>query len=145
MVIQTHIVCRHIKILLPFPLSAIKYILSLFYTTSSTCTCTCIFPSPPLSLSLSLYHQCHRFNYAPELQIPKKAYENPDAGGRNRYKYFRRPIIPFLPQMPPNVLLAPTTSVVHIVHTNTCTLYIYYKCHLNLAPSTSVLHILHTT
>lgn len=43
--------------------------------------------------------------------MPQKTYEKPEAGGRNRYKYFRRPIIPFLPQMPPNVLLAPTRFV----------------------------------
>ncbi|CAI8024855.1 Cilia- and flagella-associated protein 91 [Geodia barretti] len=52
--------------------------------------------------------QFKKFNYAPDLPVPEKTYENPEAGGRNRYHYFRRPIIPFLPQMPPSVLLAPT-------------------------------------
>lgn len=52
-----------------------------------------------------------RFNYAPDLHVPMKTYDRPGVGGKNRYKYFRRPIIPFLPQMPPNVVLAPTRSV----------------------------------
>ena len=63
-----------------------------------------------------------RFNYAPGLQVPEKTYENPEAGGQNRYKYFRRPIIPFLPQMPPNVLLAPTMLVLNKM---TCSIRMY--------------------
>jgi ABC-type glycerol-3-phosphate transport system permease component len=48
-----------------------------------------------------------RFNYVPNVQIPPKKFEPALVDGMNRYKYFRRPIIPFLPQMPPNVVLAP--------------------------------------
>lgn len=48
-----------------------------------------------------------RFNYDPTVQIPPKKFEPAHVDGVNRYKYFRRPIIPFLPQMPPNVVLAP--------------------------------------
>ena len=50
-----------------------------------------------------------RFNYDPSVQIPAKTFENPKVSGQNRYKYFRRPIIPFLQQVPPEVLLQPTT------------------------------------
>lgn len=49
-----------------------------------------------------------RFNYDPTVHVPPKHYERAEVDGRNRYKYFRRPIIPFLPQMPPNVVLAHT-------------------------------------
>ena len=59
-----------------------------------------------LSLSLSL-----RFNYDPLVTLPPKHYSEPEVDGKNRYRYFRRPIIPFLPQMPPNVVLAPTRYV----------------------------------
>jgi len=49
------------------------------------------------------------FNYDPSVQIPAKTFDNPKVSGQNRYKYFRRPIIPFLQQVPPEVLLQPTT------------------------------------
>lgn len=49
-----------------------------------------------------------RFTYDPSVQVPPKEYPKAEVAGTNRYKYFRRPIIPFLPQMPPNVVLAPT-------------------------------------
>ena len=49
-----------------------------------------------------------RFNYAPSVTVPAQHYADADVEGRNRYKFFRRPIIPFLPQLPPSVVLAPT-------------------------------------
>lgn len=48
-----------------------------------------------------------KFNYDPTVQVPPKFYPETDAEGKDRYKFFRRPIIPFLPQMPPSVVLAP--------------------------------------
>ena len=95
--------------------------------------CTCYIPHSYRSFPVCMYTSmctspppCSpffptRFNYAPDLHIPPKVYENPEAGGKNRYKYFRRPIIPFLPQMPPNVLLAPTRSVLYYVHVHVYT------------------------
>lgn len=41
-------------------------------------------------------------------QMPKEEYEDPDVSGRNRYKFFDRPLLPFLQQMPLNVVLAAT-------------------------------------
>ncbi len=49
-----------------------------------------------------------RFNYDPTVRVPPQVYEKAEVDGRNRYRYFRRPIIPFLPQMPPSVVLATT-------------------------------------
>ncbi|KAI8509247.1 Cilia- and flagella-associated protein 91 [Branchiostoma belcheri] len=46
------------------------------------------------------------FNYDPSVQIPQVSYPDAEVSGRNRYQYFRRPIIPFLQQVPPDVLLA---------------------------------------
>ncbi|XP_075818535.1 cilia- and flagella-associated protein 91 [Microtus pennsylvanicus] len=40
-------------------------------------------------------------------QMPKEEYEDADVSGRNRYKFFDRPFLPFLQQMPLNVVLAP--------------------------------------
>ncbi|KAM5336763.1 cilia- and flagella-associated protein 91 isoform 4-T4 [Glossophaga mutica] len=37
-----------------------------------------------------------------------KVYEDPDVTGKNRYKYFERPFLPFSQQMPLNVVLAST-------------------------------------
>ena len=48
-------------------------------------------------------------NYDPSIQVPPVKYEDAKVTGANRYKYFRRPIIPFLQQVPPEVLLQPTT------------------------------------
>jgi len=48
-------------------------------------------------------------NYDPAVQVPAVKYEDAKVSGQNRYKYFRRPIIPFLQQVPPEVLLQPTT------------------------------------
>lgn len=46
------------------------------------------------------------FNYAPGVTIPKQTFQNAEVGGRNRYKYFRRPLIPFLQQwLQPDVVL----------------------------------------
>lgn len=43
-------------------------------------------------------------------QPPSVPVSNPaDITGPNRYKYFRRPIVPFLHSVPPEVLLAPST------------------------------------
>ena len=52
---------------------------------------------------------CYSCNYDPAVAVPAVKYENPKVSGQNRYKYFRRPIIPFLQQVPPEVLLQPTT------------------------------------
>ncbi|XP_076799029.1 cilia- and flagella-associated protein 91 isoform X2 [Arvicanthis niloticus] len=41
-------------------------------------------------------------------QMPKEKYEDPDVSGKNRYKFFDRPFLPFLQQMPLNVVLAST-------------------------------------
>ncbi|XP_056010247.1 cilia- and flagella-associated protein 91-like isoform X1 [Ostrea edulis] len=46
------------------------------------------------------------FNYDPSVTVPPKHYANAEVGGRNRYKFFKRPIIPFLQQIPPEVMLA---------------------------------------
>jgi len=49
------------------------------------------------------------FNYCPDLPIPEKSYGDSQAHVRshNRAKYFRRPIIPFLTQVAPEILLQP--------------------------------------
>ncbi|XP_035170659.1 cilia- and flagella-associated protein 91 [Oxyura jamaicensis] len=39
----------------------------------------------------------------PSLQIPQIVYEDPEVSGRNRYKYFARPLIPSNMLLPPNV------------------------------------------
>ncbi|XP_010628323.1 cilia- and flagella-associated protein 91 isoform X2 [Fukomys damarensis] len=39
-------------------------------------------------------------------QMPKKIDEDPEITGKNRYKYFDRPFLPFVQQMPLNVLFA---------------------------------------
>ncbi|WAR04924.1 CFA91-like protein [Mya arenaria] len=46
------------------------------------------------------------FNYDPSVQVPAKEYSTAHVRGSDRFKYFRRPIIPFLQQVPPEVLLA---------------------------------------
>ncbi|KAJ8311832.1 hypothetical protein KUTeg_010617 [Tegillarca granosa] len=46
------------------------------------------------------------FNYDPSVQVPPKQFADAEVSGRNRYKFFKRPIIPFLTQIPPEVLLA---------------------------------------
>ncbi|KAJ7382032.1 Cilia- and flagella-associated protein 91 [Desmophyllum pertusum] len=45
------------------------------------------------------------FNYDPNVQVPAKHYDKVHVSGHDRYKFFRRPIIPFLQQVPPDVLL----------------------------------------
>ncbi|KAM5276447.1 cilia- and flagella-associated protein 91 isoform 2-T3 [Hipposideros larvatus] len=42
------------------------------------------------------------------LKIPEEVYEDPDVTGKNRYKYFERPFLPFYQQMPLNVVFATT-------------------------------------
>ena len=46
-----------------------------------------------------------RFNYDPTVQVPPKEHPHVPVSGKDRYKFFRRPIIPFLQQVPPDVLL----------------------------------------
>ncbi|KAH9509265.1 Cilia- and flagella-associated protein 91 [Bulinus truncatus] len=49
------------------------------------------------------------FNYDPNVRVPQQdltEFNNADVRGRNRYLYAKRPIIPFLQQVPPEVLLA---------------------------------------
>ncbi|XP_013385345.1 cilia- and flagella-associated protein 91 [Lingula anatina] len=46
------------------------------------------------------------FNYDPSVKVPPQQLGNQDVSGANRYKFFRRPIIPFLQQVPPEVILA---------------------------------------
>ncbi|XP_008577008.1 PREDICTED: protein MAATS1 [Galeopterus variegatus] len=43
-------------------------------------------------------------------QMPKEVYEDPEITGRNRYKYFERPFLPFIQQMPFSVVYAPTKT-----------------------------------
>ena len=64
---------------------------------------------PSTNILLTVRILFFRFNYDPSVQIPAKTFDNPKVSGQNRYKYFRRPIIPFLQQVPPEVLLQPTT------------------------------------
>ncbi|EMP33647.1 AMY-1-associating protein expressed in testis 1 [Chelonia mydas] len=42
----------------------------------------------------------------PSLQIPQIVYEDPEINGRNRYKYFERPFIPFHKPFPLNIAYA---------------------------------------
>ncbi|XP_067029644.1 cilia- and flagella-associated protein 91-like [Acropora muricata] len=46
-----------------------------------------------------------KFNYDPTVQVPPKEHPHVPVSGKDRYKFFRRPIIPFLQQVPPDVLL----------------------------------------
>jgi len=48
-------------------------------------------------------------NYVPNMEVPKKVFEKSHARSFDRYKYFRRPIIPFLQQIAPETLLQPAT------------------------------------
>ncbi|XP_077864183.1 cilia- and flagella-associated protein 91-like [Saccoglossus kowalevskii] len=48
------------------------------------------------------------FNYDPNVQVPQEQFSDAQVAGQNRYKYFRRPIIPFLQQVPPEVVLQTT-------------------------------------
>uniref|UniRef100_A0A8C4RW26 Cilia- and flagella-associated protein 91 n=1 Tax=Erpetoichthys calabaricus TaxID=27687 RepID=A0A8C4RW26_ERPCA len=43
-------------------------------------------------------------------------YENPDVSGMNRWKYFKRPLIPYLHQVLPNVVLAVSNADSYVVH-----------------------------
>lgn len=43
-------------------------------------------------------------------QMAKEVYEDPDVTGKNRYKYFERPFLPFHQQVPFNVVFAATKS-----------------------------------
>uniref|UniRef100_H3B261 Cilia- and flagella-associated protein 91 n=1 Tax=Latimeria chalumnae TaxID=7897 RepID=H3B261_LATCH len=43
--------------------------------------------------------------FDPTIKVPVKAYEEPDVLGKDRYRYFERPAIPFIQQIPPNVVL----------------------------------------
>uniref|UniRef100_A0A2K6GN40 Cilia- and flagella-associated protein 91 n=1 Tax=Propithecus coquereli TaxID=379532 RepID=A0A2K6GN40_PROCO len=43
-------------------------------------------------------------------QMPKKVCEDPEVTGKNRYKYFDRPFLPFHQQMPLNVVYAVTKA-----------------------------------
>ncbi|XP_054407413.1 cilia- and flagella-associated protein 91 isoform X2 [Pongo abelii] len=56
-------------------------------------------------------------------QMPREVYEDPEVTGKNRYKYFERPFLPFFQQMPFNVVYAvskaepytfPPTSTKHL-------------------------------
>ncbi|XP_008706417.1 cilia- and flagella-associated protein 91 [Ursus maritimus] len=47
-------------------------------------------------------------------QMAKEAYEDPEITGRNRYKYFERPFLPFHQQMPFNVVFAATKTEAYI-------------------------------
>lgn len=49
-----------------------------------------------------------QFNYDPSVKVPSKSYDNPDMS-RNRYKFFKRPNIPFM-QNVPDVVLAGTRA-----------------------------------
>ncbi|XP_021040570.1 cilia- and flagella-associated protein 91 [Mus caroli] len=43
-------------------------------------------------------------------QMPEEKVEDPDVSGKNRYKFFDRPFLPFLQQMPLNVVLSPVKT-----------------------------------
>nr|XP_056704341.1 cilia- and flagella-associated protein 91 [Euleptes europaea] len=53
----------------------------------------------------------------PSLQIPRMEYEDPEVTGRNRWKYFERPFIPFHQQMPLNVVYATGKPEPYTLHT----------------------------
>eukprot|EP01135_Chromosphaera_perkinsii_P012450 Nk52_evm61s2657 gene=Nk52_evmTU61s2657 len=44
--------------------------------------------------------------YVPDLKVPQKQYERAEVTGKNRYKYFKRPIIPYMTSIPAEVLLS---------------------------------------
>ncbi|ELU06518.1 hypothetical protein CAPTEDRAFT_90714, partial [Capitella teleta] len=46
------------------------------------------------------------FNYDPTVQVPPQQFDSAPVSGPNRYKFFRRPIIPFMQQVPPEVFLS---------------------------------------
>ncbi|CAK6441685.1 unnamed protein product [Pipistrellus nathusii] len=48
--------------------------------------------------------------YDTSFQMPKEVYEDPDVTGKNRYKYFERPFLPYYQETPPHVVLASTIS-----------------------------------
>ncbi|XP_045439923.1 cilia- and flagella-associated protein 91 [Pipistrellus kuhlii] len=48
--------------------------------------------------------------YDTSFQMPKEVYEDPDVTGKNRYRYFERPFLPYYQETPPNVVLASTIS-----------------------------------
>ncbi|XP_004633388.1 cilia- and flagella-associated protein 91 [Octodon degus] len=47
-------------------------------------------------------------------QMPKEIDEDPEVTGKDRYKYFDRPFLPFVQQMPLNVLFAATKMEPHV-------------------------------
>lgn len=51
-----------------------------------------------------------QYKFDPNVCLPKIEAGTADVGGKDRALYFRRPIIPFLQQMPPEVLLAQKTK-----------------------------------
>ncbi|XP_046852918.1 cilia- and flagella-associated protein 91-like [Xenia sp. Carnegie-2017] len=51
-----------------------------------------------------------KFNYDPSVQVPPKNYPVTDVGGADRYKFFRRPIIPFLQPVPADAILQTTNE-----------------------------------
>ena len=69
-----------------------------------------------LYTSLSHTEHCVSFftdsTMTPEVQVPPKTFDDAQVAGKNRYKFFKRPIIPFLQQIPPEVMLATARSVV---------------------------------
>jgi len=54
----------------------------------------------------ALENLTRQYKFDPQVRIPKMEAGTADVGGKDRALYFRRPIIPFLQQMPPEVLLA---------------------------------------
>lgn len=51
-----------------------------------------------------------KFNYDPNVKVPSKDIPKAHVSGKDRYKFFRRPIIPFLQQVPPDVHLHSTSG-----------------------------------
>uniref|UniRef100_A0A1I8I6R3 Cilia- and flagella-associated protein 91 n=1 Tax=Macrostomum lignano TaxID=282301 RepID=A0A1I8I6R3_9PLAT len=49
-----------------------------------------------------------KFNYDPSVEIPARHYQDAHVTGKNRALFFRRPIIPFMQGVPPDVVLATT-------------------------------------
>ncbi len=73
----------------------------------------------------------YRFNYDPQVEVPPKHYPVTDPAGVDRHKFFKRPIIPFLPQMPPSIVLAPQLVTIMYMY-STCKYMYVYGCIIKL-------------
>ncbi|ELR49282.1 AMY-1-associating protein expressed in testis 1 [Bos mutus] len=66
------------------------------------------------SIQVHFLETCNQSTFSDRIdasfQMPKEVYEDPDVTGKNRYKYFERPFLPFYQQMPFNVVFASTRA-----------------------------------